>query len=1026
VRSARFIVWLALRRLGRRDSGALLASAGLAVATAVLAGVLGGVTIASDRSTAQAIERIPAAERSVRAVWFGVPASSDESRPLLDGHVRAALADLPLGEPTPLVLVRESTVAGRFVGLTAIDGVAPHVILRSGRLPQPCTPRRCEVLRLRGRGGLPNAPGLRIVQVGTATLRSRQLYGDFLEPTDNATADAETAPALRESGRYHRPAPGPLVVAEGVDALVSAPALARTYRTYAWVWHMSAGKPRLWQVDGLIGHVERARAELTARSGSFAVDAPEEELRTAERSATVAGRRLLLVGGEAAALLLAFAVLAARGLRRDFDDTRRRLTWYGARRWQLTFLAVVECALVALAGVLAGWTVGSAAAALAASLSGAPVASILSESVLAPGGLLLLAAVTVVTTGLMFLAVWLRTSASSRFGVAELVGGFALAVAAVALLSGAVDEERLASGEGSALLLLLLPALVVVAAATAAGRLFPRLAAIAANRERGRVSTRLASVGLARGPGAAVVTVAFLTIAFALALLAEGYRATLTRGEREQAAFRVPLDVTVREDLQALVRVFDAAPLARFRDLAGRDGEAYPVLRVSASAGRAELVTGITVLGLDGDAVERLRVWRSAWAGGKGRDELFAEIDTGDETTLRGIALPRGSVLLRAGPSLVSFAMVVATPEAGFRRVELGATDARRPSVLRARVPAGSRLVSVELVPQTRILERGADAGTALQGAMRLEGPLARELASWIGVDGVEVRPTREGVELRYVLTPQRTARLRARQPTDTEPPAVLVTPRLAEVAGGVGGTLPLQVGGQVVPVSVANVVERFPGVETEDAVIGERSALRTAINAQASGAALENEVWLDVPDEDIAGVEDALARPPLAVLAATSRQRLEEDARGDPLAHGTLLTLAAAAIVALALAAIGLALAVRSDLRDDRGELFELEAQGASPALLRRVVRVRVLLLSSAGLLAGTVTGIGLLTLVTRVVSVTARGGSAEPPLVSSLEPLVLAGGVAAFVALGALLVGVTTQRGFSGSRGPAFRGED
>ncbi len=46
---------------------------GLAVATAVLAGVLAGVTIATDRSTAQAIERIPLSARSVRAVWFGIP-----------------------------------------------------------------------------------------------------------------------------------------------------------------------------------------------------------------------------------------------------------------------------------------------------------------------------------------------------------------------------------------------------------------------------------------------------------------------------------------------------------------------------------------------------------------------------------------------------------------------------------------------------------------------------------------------------------------------------------------------------------------------------------------------------------------------------------------------------------------------------------------------------------------------------------------------------------------------------------------
>jgi hypothetical protein len=1025
VTSARFLVWLALRRLGRRDSGALLAAAGLAVGTAVLAGVLGGVAIASDRSTAQAVERIPAAERSVRAVWFGVPSGSAETRAALDRAVRAALADLSLGEPRPLVLFRESTVAGRFVGLTAIDDVGPHVILRSGRLPRECSATRCEVLRLRGRGTLPNAPGVRLIEVGTATLRSRQLYGDFLEPTDNATADAETAPALRESGRYHRPPPGPLVVAEGLETLVAAPALARTYRTYAWVWPLAAGEPRLWQVDGLMVTVERARAELTARTSAFAVDVPEEELREAQRSATVSGRRLLLVGGEAAALLLAFAVLAARGLRRDLDDTRRRLTWYGARTWQLRFLAGVESAVVAVVGVLAGWVAGSVAAAVAARASGAPTGSILRESVLSSTGLVLLAAVTLVTAALLFAAVWLRRS-SSRVGVPELVAGLALTVAAVALLGGAVDEERLARGEGSALLLLLLPALVVVAAAIAAGRLFPRLAGMLANTKRGRLSTRLASVGLARGPGAAVVTVGFLTIAFALALLAEGYRATLTRGEREQAAFRVPLDVTVREDLGALVPVYDAAPLVRFLGLAGPEGVVHPVLRVSASAGRAERVTGVTVLGLDVEAVEKLGVWRPEWAAGRGRDELAAVIERGRDTRLRGLALASGAIELRAGPSLVSFALVVETPQGAFRRVELDDVDTRQPSILRARVPSASQLVGVELVPDTRILERGADAGNALRGVVRLEGRLARGLRGWTGIDGVRLRPTPTGVELRYVLTPQRTARLRLRQSTDEQPPSVLATPRLAEVGGGVGGLLPLQVGGRIVPVRVAAVVERFPGVEGGDAVVGERATLRTAINAEVPGVARENEIWLGVPDANIAAVERELARPPFAVLAATTRRQLEADARDDPLAHGTLLALAASALVALALAALGLSLAVRSDLRDERGELYELEAQGASPALLRHVVRLRALLLSGAGLLAGAVTGVALLTLVTRVVSVTARGGSAEPPLAISVEPLVVGAGIAAFVVVGSLLVVATTRRAFASPRGPAFRGDD
>ncbi len=199
----------------------------------------------------------------MRAVWFGIPGDASERLAALDGAVDEAFAGFGLDGPTPLILFRESTVAGRFVGITAIDGVGEHVILRSGRLPRTCTPDRCEVLRLRGRGALPSAPGLRIVEVGTGTLRSRQLYGDFLLSSDAATADATVPPELGETSEYHRPPPAPLVVAEGRAALASAAELARTYRTYAWVWPIGPGSPRLWDVDELVQRSERARVELT-------------------------------------------------------------------------------------------------------------------------------------------------------------------------------------------------------------------------------------------------------------------------------------------------------------------------------------------------------------------------------------------------------------------------------------------------------------------------------------------------------------------------------------------------------------------------------------------------------------------------------------------------------------------------------------------------------------------------------------------------------------------------------------------
>jgi FtsX-like permease family len=285
------------------------------------------------------------------------------------------------------------------------------------------------------------------------------------------------------------------------------------------------------------------------------------------------------------------------------------------------------------------------------------------------------------------------------------------------------------------------------------------------------------------------------------------------------------------------------------------------------------------------------------------------------------------------------------------------------------------------------------------------------------------VRAAGPAVELRYVLTRQRTSRVRAAQATDRNPPSVLVTPVLAELAGGIGELLPMQLtADEPVTARVAGVIERFPGTSGE-VIVGDRKTLRTALNAAAPGTARENEVWVDVPDEHVAAVRAALSRPPFRVLASTLRADVEAQARRDPLAHGTLVALGAAALLALALAAVGLTLAVRSDLRDDRGELYELEAQGASPIFLCRVVRARAVALSLAGIVAGAVTGALLLTLVTRVVSVTARGGFAEPPLAITVDSAVVVAGVLAYVLLAAVLVGAATRRAFSESRGPMRR---
>jgi hypothetical protein len=405
MKGAGYVLALAGKRLRRREGGALVAALGITAAAAVLALILAGTTVAKDRAVAQDVERLPAATRAVRAVWFGVPAGPADDWRGLDRAARDALAPLPTGDPTPIVLVREGTVGGAFVGLAAVDGLRPYVVLRSGRMPRTCRPDHCEVLRLRGKGALPDVPGLRVVQVGTAALRSRQLFGDFLAPTDNALEDAEVAPALRRSSTYHRPAPAPLVVAEGVAGLVSSPVLSRTYRSYGWVQPLRAGTPRLWQVDGLLSGADRARAALQADSAAWSVSLPTQELRESERAATVAGRRLLLVGGEAAALLVAFAVLAAGAMRRDLAAARRRLTWHGAQAWQRALLTVSESAAVGFGGAVVGWVLGIVAGGIVAATSGAPVWDVLAQSLLSPAGLLLGLGTAVVAASVIAVAV---------------------------------------------------------------------------------------------------------------------------------------------------------------------------------------------------------------------------------------------------------------------------------------------------------------------------------------------------------------------------------------------------------------------------------------------------------------------------------------------------------------------------------------------------------------------------------------------------------------------------------------------
>ena len=123
---------------------------------------------------------------------------------------------------------------------------------------------------------------------------------------------------------------------------------------------------------------------------------------------------------------------------------------------------------------------------------------------------------------------------------------------------------------------------------------------------------------------------------------------------------------------------------------------------------------------------------------------------------------------------------------------------------------------------------------------------------------------------------------------------------------------------------------------------------------------------------------------------------------------------LGGAAAIALALALVGIVLGLVADIRDEHGELFDLESQGARPATLRRHLRLRALAVAAFGVAGGLVTGAVLSALVVDLVVLTAGAGRPQPPLRLAIGwPVVIAGLLLLF-AVGGALVAAISRRAF------------
>ncbi len=1008
--AARALIELTMRQHRSRPLRAIVVASGVAVATVVVSGILGGGLIAGDLSQREDLAGLPDTARSFRVTMVGTAPDAGLTAP--DRSARQALSQLSSTKPSRAIVFRETNLAGRGAILAGVDEIARWVTLTAGRLPRACTPQRCEVVQVAGAPATPAViPGARFVLVGSGHLQSATPLG-----RDRLTGNS------------------PLLVAGDTAGLSALPGVSFVYRSTIWTSPVDPDALHTWNVPALLDNTARAAGVVEAITESdLQLTGPTREILAARAAGRTAAQRLALLGAAGVALVLAFAALAASMLRGDHDDDRSRLVRRGATHPQLVVFAVADRAWISLVGTVIGAVAGVAVVTAIARATDRPVSAVLRHSLLSGQGVALIAGLWLLGTVVLMLS-----GAGPQDGVrvgrarlADIVAIGAIGMAALAATRGSTSATDLTSGSFDPFLVAL-PILISIAAGAIALRMTGPIVRWCQRRfaRRRSLAIRLALLAQARRPRRVAMTAAFLVVATGLAIFATGYAATLARGQQDQAAFVVPLDATIQAGAD-LVGPFDVASPPAYRALGG---EAAPIVRSPISiTGVQSQPVNATVLGIPAPLLGHLPGWRDD-ASTSSRAQLASALGATSWQPLAGIAIPTDATALTLGTERVGAPMdmllVVRRGAGSAQQISLGAVPAGAGSV-HAGVPGdlrGAAILAVRLglsagqqisTGHAEAEGRGGDtlAGTLTLGALQAAtpgGPVTLAgFDAWVGRGAITSRTAPTGVRLAYRLAAGRDAVVRAPHPSDTTPLPVIASADIAERAG-IGAELTLDAGGsRKVRGRIVASARRFPTIGTESFVIADQTQLAAALDAADPGAGTAREVWISRrPGHDAADLARQLATPPFASLSVRSHAAELGARRHDPRARGVLWTLWGITAAALLLGIVALGLGTATDIRDERAELADLDAQGLALGILRSHLRIRGIVPLLLGTLGGVALGIGLVALVVRLVLVTAGSETPVPPLLRATDWPRVTGLLGAFVVVSAVAVAVVAGR--------------
>jgi hypothetical protein len=966
------VVSLALARLWRGPLRWLLIVAGIAVATVLPLSAAATAAATSNQALRHGLAALPPGEQSLIVSYpdLAIPRNKWDG---FDAQVRSQLGTLTAGPVRAQMLfhqMNDGKGQGMFIG--AADDLASAVRIVSGRMPTSCTPTRCEVVLVGD--DRPDLPAdLGFVIVGTAGRTDPLLLSGTFEPKRGL----------------------PLLLADGAAQAGLVDSLTAFQRQYGWVAPLDLDRVSA-DLPAYLAASQRAYAQLQRYSSGLFLTAPDDVLHREADRAERSTRRFGLLGGAATALLVGFAVIGAIGARRDHRAVVALLRRRGATTPQLTVFTGLTAIVPVLFGTAIGLLCGFAVAGAAAFHGG----------VLTPVALTAVAAAAI-------LAGTLSWAPEHAWRVLDGVVVAGAAVAVFALARGAVTISGLQQRTDP--LLVALPILAVVCGGLLAGRIFPLLvpAGVRAARRlprRWELPVRLGLSGSARRPLRAVATVAFLAAATGIVVFAGGYRATLSQGAEDQAAFAVPVDATLHVG-PPLRRPLDVAPLADYEALAPGT-LAGPVLRsttgirLNAAESRAA-----DLIGVPPELLTRIPAWNRITGGSDAANS--ARLITRPGTT-SGWAVPDGArrmTMTITGPTtntnlLAWFRGADGQSTSAVLKPNGAAFAADLPALREPRTLYALTIAETADYGQRRqhhTGEGGSDV-PVLSGHLTFADPAFDGTALGASGDG---RPP--GIETDYELSAGQNV-IPVNPPAAEAALPVIADPITASAA--VGGVFDLGVPNAApIPARVVQVLPRFPA-SGERFVVTDVRALTEALDARVPGTGTPAELW--VSSSDSAQLGQALRQAPYDQLDVSLQAATRRQLATDPLATGASSLLWTGALTALAVAVLSLVLLVVAERRDDAAELYAWESDGLTPAALRGLLFARAAAVVVVAVPCGLLLGLLLTRITTALVLVTAVGSVPRPPLALAASPADLAIVLGTGIGVGLLAAGLVALRSF------------